>query len=306
VPRNELELISWIRSRVAHDPNVVVGIGDDTAVLKTQETLLVTVDMLLEGVHFDLAGCTARDVGQKALNVNLSDIAAMAGRPTVAVVAVGMPNGRPETLADDLFAGLLDAAKPFSVTLAGGDTNSSKLGLVVAVTLLGHPTGSGPVRRSGAKPRDVLCVTGRLGYSLAGRHLHFTPRVTEAQRLHENYRLNAMIDLSDGLGQDLFHLTDASGCGALLDAGAIPIQPSPPGWNDDRPPLDHALYDGEDFELLFAMPEPEAQRLLRDQPLRDLGVAITRIGIITGESAVLLRDDHSTRPLLRTGYTHSW
>ncbi|QDU62328.1 Thiamine-monophosphate kinase [Planctomycetes bacterium Pan216] len=302
--RGEWDFIAWLREKVASDPRLRVGIGDDTAVVtKGSSDLVVTCDMLVEGVHFDLSQCTPADVGRKAMNVNLSDIAAMAAHPRWAVVAVALPRDRGRGLAEGVYEGLSAAAERFGVTLIGGDTNSTPNGLVVSVTLIGEVTEKGAVLRSGAKPGDVLCVTGPLGYSLDGKHLAFTPRVREALLLHERYELHAMIDLSDGLASDLFHLTDESGCGAILEADAIPIRSGPA---DDRSPLEHALGDGEDFELLFALAEEEAKKLLEEQPLDSSGTHISEVGKATRTSEVLLRSGLRVEPLRREGFVHRW
>lgn len=305
---SERDLIRWIRSQCQPDTSVQIGIGDDAAVIRSVDgALLVTTDMLLEGVHFELSQCSPGDVGRKAMNVNLSDIAAMAGQPTAAVVSIGLPPGRRPSLAQELFAGLAEAASHFNVSIIGGDTNASKSDLVISVTVLGKPTGSGPVLRSGARPGDALCVTGELGYSLLGRHLSFTPRVIEAQRLHQSYSIHAMIDLSDGLAVDLFHIAEESGCGALVKAAAVPISSARRANDDRRSPLDHALNDGEDFELLFTLAEPDAQRLIVEQPLRDLCIPVARIGSMTNEPGVRIQLDEATiAPLQRLGFTHSW
>jgi thiamine-monophosphate kinase len=303
---NELNLIEWIRARVASDARTLVGIGDDCAVIDTDGgPLLITVDMLLEGVHFDLSGCTANQVGRKAMAVNLSDIAAMAGVPTVAVVAVGLPESSTNALSRDLFRGMQDLASEFGVVIVGGDTNVSKGGLVVSVTLLGRPTGRGPVLRRGAQPGDWLCVTGTLGYSILGKHLEFVPRIRESQHLHDQYPLTSMIDLSDGLGADLYHLTDESRCGAIVEAAAIPVARVSMA-DDTRTPLDHALNDGEDFELLFTLPGEAGDRLIAEQPLRAFGVAVTKIGWITEAAEVLIDDGGKRRPLARGGFQHRW
>lgn len=309
----EFEFIAKIRRAIGPDARVSLGIGDDAAWIGAPGNgLLVTVDMLLEGVHFDLARSSARQVGAKAMRVNLSDIAAMAGEPLAAVIAVGLPSSTRRAadgagtadLAEQLFVGLKDAADEFGVAIIGGDTNRSAGGLVISVTLLGTPSAKGPVLRSGARPGDALCVTGKLGYSLEGRHLDFTPRVREAKLLHENYELHAMLDVSDGLASDLFHLTEESGVGAIVDAESIPIYAA--ALTDDRSPLDHALNDGEDFELLFTLPEGEAARLISEQPLRSLGVEVTRVGAMTEERETWLRSTTGIVPFPRGGFRHEW
>lgn len=328
--RGELEYIRWIR-QVLGDGNALIGaksanptttrrakpsnrrhgvlvdVGDDAAVLLSPaRELVVTTDMLLEGVHFDLSACSLKQIGRKAMNVNLSDIAAMAAIPRYAVVAAGLPPHLPPDGAEELFLGLVEAAAEFDAVVVGGDTNQSKHGLAVSVTLLGETTPMGPVLRSGARPGDALCVTGRLGFSLQGRHLTFRPRVREALVLHERHGLHAMLDVSDGLGADLFHLVEESGCGAILDAASIPIAARPPASSDDgRTDLDHALNDGEDFELLFAVDPAEASRLELEQPFGAQGLRASRIGDVVEERGVWIRSGTSVAPLTRGGYQHA-
>src|SRR5262249_23631477 len=141
----------------------------------------------------------------------------------------------------------------FQTALAGGDTNSWDGPLVISVTIVGEATGRGPVTRAGARPGDWLLVTGPLGGSILGKHLDFTPRVREAIQLHQAVELHAMIDISDGLAADVHHICEESRCGAILFAEAIPISPEAAKLQDGRPPLEHALSDGEDFELAFAV-----------------------------------------------------
>src|SRR5437660_9167929 len=193
---SEFAFINWVRGRTAPHPGVPVGPGDDAAVVDLTNVLtLVTTDMLLEGSCFRLAEAGPRRVGKKAMAVNLSDIAAMAGRPVAAVVSVGLPRRGGLALAQELDAGLRETADAFGVALVGGDTNSWDGPLVISVTLLGEPTGRGPVTRGGARPGDWLVVTGPLGGSIRGKHLDFTPRVREAQALHALTELHAMIDV---------------------------------------------------------------------------------------------------------------
>src|SRR5262249_31388106 len=154
----------------------------------------------------------ARRVGRKAMAANLSDIAAMAGRPVAAFAAVALPRTGSSQLAEDLYQGLREVADAFETPIAGGDTNSWKGPLVISVTVLGEAVGRGPVLRSGAKPGDWLLVTGPLGGSLRGKHLNFTPRVREALQLHSLVELHAMIDISDGLAADVGHICEESGC----------------------------------------------------------------------------------------------
>ncbi len=292
-----------MRGKVWSDERVVVGLGDDCAVVKGPggSLLLITTDTIVEGVHFDLRTASPRAVGRKALAVNLSDIAAMAGRPIAAVVSVSMAREFPEAEAEELAEGLLQLAWQYCVPVVGGDTVASQGGLSITVSVLGEPTGRGPVLRSGARPGDRLMVTGSLGGSLAGKHLHFQPRLAEAQRLHELAELHAMIDLSDGLAADLGHILAESRCGAVLHGPALPISEAA-RRQPERSPLEHALYDGEDFELLFAVPEPDARRLTAQQPL---AVPLSCIGELVSEPGLWLADEQGHRRRLEPhGYDH--
>src|SRR4051794_20842002 len=193
--QGEFAFIDWLRQRTPAAERVLIGPGDDTAALRwpPDAACLVTTDMLLEGSCFMLAEAGARRVGRKAMAVNLSDIAAMAGKPVAAVVSVGLPRQGGRALAEDLDSGLREMANLFNVAIVGGDTNSWNGGLVISVTLLGEPTGRGAVTRAGAKPGDWLLVTGPLGGSIRGKHLDFLPRIQEAIALHRLTDLHAMI-----------------------------------------------------------------------------------------------------------------
>lgn len=286
----EFGLIRWIEARAPRHSGVAIGIGDDCAVLDPLpgSRQLVTTDMLMDGRHFQLEEAGPETVGHKALAVNLSDIAAMAGRPVAAFVAVALPRADASAIAQGLLRGMEPLARRFGVALAGGDTNAWDGPLVVCVTLLGESVPPGPVLRSGARPGDRLLVTGRLGGSLLGRHLAPDPRLDEAQALLQAGPIHAMIDLSDGLSSDLRHILDASGhLGAELEAAAIPIHPDAErlSRHDGRSPLRHALDDGEDFELCLAVPPEQARRLLA-QPLA--GVNLFEVGAVTAEPGLRL------------------
>jgi thiamine-monophosphate kinase len=196
-----------------------------------------------------------------------------------------------------------EVADAFNVALVGGDTNSWDGPLCISVTLLGHATVRGPVLRSGAAVGDWIFVTGPLGGSILGHHLDFTPRVREALKLHESADLSAMVDLSDGLAKDLHHICEESRCGAVLFADAIPISDAARdlAQRDGRMPLEHALGDGEDFELAFTVPPDDGERLLKEQPVT--GVTLYRIGEIVADGYWLERD--GTREVLEPrGYEH--
>jgi thiamine-monophosphate kinase len=257
--------------------------------------------MLLEGSCFRLAEAGPRLVGRKAMAVNLSDIAAMAGRPVGAVVSVGLPRQGGRALAEELYRGLREMADAFDTALIGGDTNSWSGPLVISVTLLGEATGRGPVRRDGARPGDWLLVTGPLGGSILGKHLTFTPRVREALQLHEQADLHALIDISDGLAADLNHICVESQCGAVVRAEAIPVADAARSLADGRSAVEHALTDGEDFELVVALPTADARQLLQTQPIP--GITLFHIGECV-EEGLWLEETGQRRPLAPVGYVH--
>ena len=287
----EFSFISWLRARTPAGARVIVGPGDDAAVLAPgQHPQLVTVDMLMDGTDFHLKEVGGRAAGRKAMAVNLSDIAAMAGIPIAAVVSVALPKENGRVLAEELYLGLREVADAFGVAIVGGDTNSWDGPLAISVTVLGEATARGPVLRSGAKPGDWLLVTGPLGGSIRGKHLTFTPRVKEALLLHEHANLHAMIDISDGLAADLNHILEESRCGAVLVAESVPRSPDAT--------LQQALGDGEDFELIVAVSPPDGERLLREQPVR-----LFRVGECV-EAGLWLEEAGTRRPLEPSGWVH--
>lgn len=304
--RGEFELIDWIQKRIPAHSQVPVGIGDDAALLKFTRNgeSLVTVDMLLEDVHFTLDTATPFQIGWKSLGVNLSDIAAMGGRAVAAVVSIALPRGRAWELAQGVQEGIDALARQFNVCIAGGDTNTWDGPLVISITALGEPLGAGPVCRSGARPGDWILVTGHLGGSIAGKHLNFIPRLEEARLLQEHVKLHAMIDISDGLAADLHHILEESRVGAMIMAAQVPISSAAQAATDGRSPLAHALGDGEDFELLMTLSPADGEKLLA-HPI--FSTHLTHIGEIVAEpTAVLIHPDGSSVPLLATGWRHAF
>jgi thiamine-monophosphate kinase len=306
----ELALIDWIRQRerLRTGPWTKHGIGDDCAVFSRSmvSELLVTTDMLMDGRHFRLAETEPEAIGYKALAVNLSDIAAMAGVPRAAVVAVALPRSAAVRVAQGIHNGMRPLAERFDVDLAGGDTNAWEGPLVICVTVLGEATWRGAVRRAGARPGDAILVTGPLGGSLfAGRHLRPEPRIVEALALHEAAPLHAMIDISDGLSSDLAHiLAESGGLGAVLDGAAIPVHPDAGELSrqDGIPALDHALNDGEDFELCFVVAAEDAARLLAKPPAP---AALYRVGEVTSSAGLRLRTaDGRIKAISPGGFDH--
>jgi len=306
----ESDFVAYLRDRLDSHPQLRLGPGDDAAVLQLDPPgeCVLTVDMLTDGVDFLLDRVDPRRVGRKALAVNLSDLAAMASRPLGAVVALALPRQGGMDLAVALYEGLLPLAEQHHLAIAGGDTNSWDGPLVLSITLVGQPTGRGPLRRDGARPGDRILVTGQFGGSILGRHFDFPPRVDEAITLHDRYELHAGIDVSDGLSLDLSRLATESGCGAVIQLSSVPVADDAHRLADQRADgvtaLDHALGDGEDFELVLAVAPEEAKRILACQPL---DVEITDVGRFVAEPGLWQIDaDGQTKPLAPRGYLHEF
>jgi thiamine-monophosphate kinase len=300
---SEFAYIDWLRRLTPVHPRVLLGPGDDTAALRLTPGVpcLMTTDMLLEGSCFVLAEAGARRVGRKAMAVNLSDIAAMAGKPVAAVASVGLPHRGGRALAEELYHGLREVADAYDTALAGGDTNSWDGPLAISVTIIGEATGKGPVTRAGAKPGDWLLATGPFGGSILGKHLDFTPRVREAMQLHSLVDLHAMIDVSDGLAADVHHICEESRCGAVLRAAQIPVAADTMKVQDGRSPLEHALSDGEDFELVFAVSPDDGRRLVDSQPIP--GICLSHVGECL-DQGMWLEEGGQRRELAPRGYVH--
>ena len=289
--------ISRIVGRQGRD--VISGIGDDCAVIryKPGRYLLLAQDMLIDGVHFKLSEVTPQEIGHKALAVNLSDIAAMAGTPKYALVSLGLPKRLSRSFVIGLYKGMKRLGRRFGVEIVGGDTNRSKM-LVVDVTIIGEVRKRDLVLRRGAKPGDAIYVTGALGGSGGGNHLNFIPRIKEAQVLKKFIDLHSMIDVSDGIAKDLGHLIRGDNLGAIIEEDKIPISK---GCND----IGEALAEGEDFELLFTVSKSDSGRLEK-KSRRLLSIPITRMGEIVKRPASIRirRKNGDIRSLKQRGFSH--
>jgi len=298
----ERELIEFIRAlRAGQDlPWLEVGIGDDAAVARLPggDRAVLTTDMVAEGTHFE-PGTPPEAVGWKAVARSVSDLAAMAARPRCVLAAVCMKPGTDAEFARRLCRALWDASVKLSAPLVGGDISSGP-GLVVTVTALGLAGSSGPITRSGAQAGDAICVTGALGGSMRGRHLTFPPRVAEAVELAERCHVHAMIDISDGLSTDLLHIAQESKVGVALDAARIPVHEDARALagGDAEKALEHALNDGEDYELLFCLSKKDAEVAVQSGVL---GVPVTLIGEVGASPTYNIILPDGTRHALRSG-----
>jgi len=299
----EDEMTAWFaRQSELAAADFPIGIGDDMAQIRVgAESVFVTTDMLLDGVHFDLRKATLKQIGYKAMAVSLSDCAAMAIMPVAAVVAVAMPEGFGQEQLKQLHSGITLAGEKFDCALVGGDITSWKreIPFAISVAMLGRKGGNEPVRRSGAKVGDVICVTGSLGGSGRGKHLEFEPRVEEAMKIARMVTINSMIDISDGLSSDLNRICGASRVGAVVNAEQIPISEQA---RENDEPLNSALNDGEDFELLFTLSLEDSQELLDGWAE---SIPITRIGeIIETKKVQIKMPDGRISDLQAGGYDH--
>ena len=312
--KGELELIRRLsrelaataaegRSPPGGEP-AAVPFGDDMAALQPGDpNLLWTTDMLMDGVDFDSARQRWYDIGRKAMAANLSDCAAMAAVPVAALCAVALSNGLSMDDALDLLRGARDCGMRFGCPLVGGDTNSWDQPTVISIAIAARTeAGRRPVQRCGARPDDRIFVSGPVGGSILGRHLSFEPRIETALAINRQLDPHAMIDISDGLAIDLWRVLEASGCGAVLDASSLKAAIHPDAVRlaaqDGVTPREHALYDGEDFELIVFLP-PEVPT----DACRRLG--LLPLGHATRDRRFLLRERDGRRvEIERRGWEH--
>ncbi len=382
----ELDFVDQIRKKVCGSHRLLLGIGDDAAILNSRDSnTVVTVDLLTEGVDFLVEQTPLPLIGRKSLAVNLSDLAAMAAIPHSVVVAVALPRRHGMQIAEGIMEGILALANEYDIAIAGGDTNSWEGDLVISITAIGLTAPSGPLLRSGAMPGDRIVTTGRLGGSFPERQFTFCPRIREALFLKKYYDLHAGMDISDGLLLDLSRLVGESHCSAVVEENNVPVHDDvgrcwqiiestrsfywtnpkirslldrmdPRELNDLKKAvvfpfnidcsdperslgqalwlesaesllnlihdanteqaisqrnwsLRRALNDGEDFELILAVPQEETERLLKEQPLWDHGISLTDIGYFQDiQEGVFIRDKNGNiRSGARVGgYIHQF
>lgn len=317
----EDELIERVRRRLPSAGNGLrIGIGDDAAVLHAGASAewVVTTDAFLENVHFLRNVHPPKAAGYKALARATSDIAAMGARAQYFFLTIGLPDACTGAWLDGFLDGMARAARRCGLLLAGGDTTKYPL-VVLSLTVVGETDQGKAILRSGARPGDLLCVSGRLGEadlglrliqrklhkrkrwaSLLKKHFYPEPRLALGEWLAAHRCATSMIDTSDGLSTDLGHICKASGVGAIVWAPKIPAVRIPPELQQlGLDPLNMALNGGEDYELLFTVPKKFSSRL----PRKIKGVSVTVIGEITRKKKVmLLRPDGSSTSLHPKGW----
>jgi thiamine-monophosphate kinase len=309
------------------------GVGDDAAVINHEGyRTLVSVDMLIEGVHFDMTYTPLKHLGYKSAVVNFSDIYAMNGTPTQIVVSLGISNRFSVEALDELYAGIRLACERYNVDLVGGDTTSSKTGLVISITVIGQAKADDIVYRNGAKPNDLLCVTGDLGGAYIGllilerekaeymanpnmqpnlegmdyvleRQLKPEARKDIIEQLKDlGVKPTSMIDISDGLASEIKHICKESGVGCQLYENKIPMDPTTVQMAKDFQivPSVASLSGGEDYELLFTIDQKNFEKI------KQISSDVTVIGYMTPEKGVaeLITPDNHVIPLKAQGWDH--
>lgn len=323
-----IDRIQKILPEAKHE-DVLIGIGDDTAVIKidAHRAWLVTCDIQVEDQHFRLQHISPYQLGRRAMAVNLSDIAAMGGKPTFALVSLGFPKSLPLSDFENLFKGMGDQLAEFSAIIIGGNLSNTESKMIIDITLLGEVSPKQFLTRSGAKAGDRIFVTGNLGASGAGfyllekygknyptefdelvqSHRQPIPRIQIGQRIAQSSWGTAMIDLSDGLASDLNHICKMSSVGAEIYQYQIPLPDNifKASALTNHLPLQLALHSGEDYELLFAA-RPEIPNSLLNSIIKDTGVPITEIGrILPADCGYYIIDRQSEKsPIQPKGWDH--
>ena len=314
----EFELIARLKSRLPGNDRMVVGAGDDCAVLDLGEPgweALFKTDAVVEGVHFT-AETEPERVGHKVLARCLSDIAAMGGEATAAVVTLGLPGldlAAEATWAERAYVGLGELATRYAVAVVGGETTRNPGAKLLSVALIGRVPKGQALLRTGSLAGDAIFVTGELGGSRAGHHLDFEPRLDVGRWLRESGRVHALIDVSDGVAGDLRHLLAAAGTasgelGAVLHKSALPLSRAAKirAQQGDLAKPAHlaALTDGEDFELLFTVSSRDAVPLMDAWKDQFPKIRLSCIGKVLAAPGLLWRDERGVRPLANGGFTH--
>ncbi len=319
----EFGLIESIKKKIfSKDHQVLVNIGDDAAVIKssTDRYLVFTTDTLVEKVHFDLRYFTFEEVGWKAMTANLSDIAAMGGLPKYALVTIGLPQFIESEDVLSMYRGMKKIAGKYGCEIIGGDTIRSPRNLFVTIALLGEVEPGMFATRTGARKGDLICVTGNLGESQGGleylkkygrdnlllvrKHLQPYPRILQARILIRSLNMTSLIDVSDGLSSELFHLIQENHLGAEVYEDKLPLSPSCKKLASilKLSPVSLALSSGEEYELLFTVGREELHKI--DSTKRQVTLSIIGEVVDQSESIRLVQSSGKVRELKKSGFVH--
>lgn len=303
----EFAYIERFKKHFFTNDSVYIGIGDDTAALHRTKTSvdLFATDFVIEGTHFTRANATGVDIGWKAMARNISDIAAMGGVPTAAVVGFACPRGTDETIVHEIEKGLHKAAKKFNCPIVGGDMSTARH-IVISVAILGRAEKRYVATRAGAETGDAVLCTGTLGGAGAKKHLRFIPRIKEAQFLVQHTSVTSMIDISDGFIQDLSHILHASRKGVCVFDVQVPFSSEiRKAYRTHQTRLQHAFYDGEDYELLFTVPQKKVGQLFEQWDAHAMKTPLTVVGKITREKKIVRLDEAGYEHAIAVkGYAH--
>ena len=329
---SESKIISRLRKRAGVNGEVLLGIGDDAAVIKTTSgrNLIACCDLMVEGVHFRTEWTSPRLLGRKALAVNFSDVAAMGGVPKFAMMSIALPHSCSSEFIDELFEGMFELAEASGVSIIGGDTSSSRDSLFIDISVIGECESGKAVTRRGANIGDRIYVSGSLGASALGlslledgfrledsqevsdprrqallKHLSPEPQLKLGRAIGEAGLATAMIDISDGLSTDLWHILDESGVGAVIHAAAIPVAEcvrSIGSATASIDPLTLAFNGGEEYELVFSV-GPENHELVMALA-ETLSTTITAIGDIIAPKRLQLERNGAIESIQPSGYEH--
>lgn len=322
----EFQLINLLCKKLNHGEGVLLGPGDDTAILELPpQDILVTCDVQIEGIHFDMEYFSFEQIGWKSLAVNISDIAAMGGVPKFALISLVIPESAEVSNIDALYKGLNYCADTYNVSIVGGNISKSPAGIQVDITIIGVAEKGKAVKRSGAQAGDSILVTSFPGLSssclrmlhsgfikenipedMLKAHLEPQPRVDIGLFLSENCYATSMIDISDGLAADLNHICESSNVGAVLDTSSFPVHEDlkNSAENLSKNWMDFFLHGGEDYELLFTVPSKIEDKVLSGlKAVSEL--KITKIGRITSERQLLIQSPGSSLSNLSvSGWDH--
>jgi thiamine-monophosphate kinase len=331
----EFVLIKRLTKNITLEESVIVGVGDDVAVVKTraEKYLLLTCDILIEGTHFTKETITPYQLGKKVVAINVSDIAAKGGIPKQALISIGLPKDTKVIYVEQIYRGIKEQSKKFNIDIVGGNTALSKDKIFIDLFLVGEIKPDFLLLRSGAKPGDKILITGNLGDSSAGlkiiedhdlkledskfekkykiklkqAHLSPNPRLLEGRIIAKSSLANSMMDISDGLSSDLAKICEASNVGAIIWEEKIPVSKETLAFTKSigKSPFNFALHGGEDYELLFTTPKENVDIIIK-KIQKEVKTKVTEIGEIKDRKfgIKIVKTDGRMTPLNTYGWNH--